>query len=67
MGALIRTLEVATRFLKDYSDSDLYFKTGYREHNLIRARTQMALVADMQRKWAEMHRIVKEVAAQVRK
>ena len=61
------TLEVATRFLKDYIDGDLYFKTGYPEHNLIRARTQMALVADMQRKWAEMHRIVKEVAAQVRK
>ena len=67
MGALIMTLEVATRFLKDYIDGDLYFKTGYPEHNLIRARTQMALVADMQLKWAEMHRIVKEVAAEVRK
>jgi len=67
MGALIMTLELATRFLKDYIDGDLYFKTEYPEHNLIRARTQIALVADMQKKWNEMQRIVAEVAAQVRK
>lgn len=67
MGALIMTLEVATRFLKDYIDGDLYFKTEYPEHNLIRARTQIALVADMQSKWAEMQKIVAKVAAEVRK
>ena len=67
MGALIMTLEVGLRFLKDYIDGDLYFKTSYPEHNLIRARTQIALVADMQRKWKEMNRIVAEIAAQVRK
>ena len=65
-GALIMTLEVATRFLKDYIDGDLYFKTAYPEHNLIRARTQIKLVADMQSKWDEMNRIVAEVAAQIR-
>ncbi len=67
MGALIMTLELATRFLKDYIDGDLYFKTDYPEHNLIRARTQIALVADMQEKWEDMNRIVAEIAAQVRK
>ena len=67
MGALIMTLEVGLRFLKDYIDGDLYFRTSYPEHNLIRARTQIALVADMQRKWDEMHRIVAKIAAQVRK
>ena len=67
MGALIMTLEVGLRFLKDYIDGDLYFKTHYPEHNLIRARTQIALVADMQRKWEEMHRIVAKIAAEVRK
>ena len=67
MGALIMTLELATRFLKDYIDGDLYFKTEYPEHNLIRARTQIALVADMQAKWDEMQRIVAKVAAEVRK
>lgn len=67
MGALIMTLEVGIRFLKDYLDGDIYFKTAYPEHNLVRARTQLALVADMQKKWNEMNRIVQEVASQVRK
>ena len=66
MGALIMTLELATRFLKDYIDGDKYFKTAYPEHNLVRARSQMALVADMQSKWDEMNAIVARVAAEVR-
>ena len=67
MGALSITLELATRFLKDYLDGDLYFKTAYADHNLVRARTQIKLAADMQNKWEDMNRIVAEVAAQVRK
>ena len=67
MGALIMTLEVGIRFLKDYLDGDHYFKTAYPEHNLVRARTQLKLVADMQKKWDDMQRIVAEVAAEVRK
>jgi hypothetical protein len=67
LGALTMTLEVGLRFLKDYLDGDLYFKVAYPEHNLIRARTQLKLVADMKEKWDDMNRIVAEVAAQVRK
>ncbi len=66
MGALVMTLELATRFLKDYIDGDLYFKTAYPEHNLIRARAQMALAIDMQDKWKEMNQIVTRVAGKVR-
>ena len=66
LGALIMTLECGIRFLKDYLDGDLYFKTAYPDHNLVRARTQLALVADMLTKWDEMHRITAQVAAQVR-
>lgn len=66
LGALTMTLEVGIRFLKDYLDGDLYFKTSYPEHNLVRARTQLKLVADMHTKWNEMNNIVKKVAAQVR-
>ena len=40
------TLEVGIRFLKDYLDGDIYFKTKYDDHNLIRARTQLALAKD---------------------
>lgn len=66
MGAYVMALEVGIRFLKDYLDGDVYFKTKYREHNLVRARTQLALVADMEEKWNDMQRIVADVARQVR-
>ncbi len=66
MGAWTMTLEVATRFLKDYLDGDHYFRVAYPEHNLVRARTQMKLVSDMESKWEDMKRIVAQVAAQVR-
>ena len=67
LGAYVMTLEVATRFLKDYLEGDHYFKVDYPDHNLVRARTQIALVADMERKMADMERIVAQVAAEVRK
>ncbi len=67
MGAYTMTLEVGLRFLKDYLDGDLYFKTAYPEHNLVRARTQLKLVADMEDKMGQMNEIVARVAAEVRK
>ena len=63
LGAKIITLELAIRFLTDYLDGDLYFKTEYPEHNLVRARAQLKLVADMEAKWTEMQNIVVEEAA----
>jgi len=42
-GKLI-TYETALRFLTDYLQGDVYFKTQYSGHNLVRARTQLALV-----------------------
>lgn len=63
LGAKIITLELAVRFLTDYLDGDRYFKTAYPEHNLVRARAQLKLVADMETKWDEMQKIVAEEAA----
>ena len=63
LGAKTLTLELAVRFLTDYLDGDRYFKTAYPEHNLVRARAQMKLVADMEEKWEEMQKIVAEEAA----
>ncbi len=63
MGAFVMTLEVATRFLKDYLDGDKYFKTAYPTHNLVRARAQIALSADMLKKMPEMRRIVAQARA----
>ena len=63
LGAKIITLELAVRFLTDYLDGDHYFRVAYPEHNLVRARAQMKLVADMEAHWDEMQAIVAEEAA----
>ena len=63
LGAKIITAELGIRFLTDYLDGDIYFKTAYPEHNLDRCRTQLKLVADMEKKWPEMQRILRETAA----
>ena len=58
-GARLMTLECGVRFLTDYLNGDTYFSISYPEHNLIRARNQFRLVEDMERKWDEMQRIVR--------
>lgn len=52
------TLELAIRFLTDYLEGDKYFKIDYPEHNLVRARTQFELAADMEKKYQQMQEIV---------
>ncbi len=55
MGAKLMTLECGMRFLADYLEGDIYFKTERERQNLDRCRTQLALVADMERKWEAMN------------
>ena len=52
------TVELATRFLGDYLDGDKYFKIAYPDHNLVRARCQIALAKDMATKLDEMQQLV---------
>ena len=58
LGAKILTLECGLRFLTDYLDGDHYFAVHREGHNLDRCRTQFKLVADMEKKWDEMNRII---------
>ena len=67
LGAFVITIELATRFMKDHLDGDKYFKIAFPGHNLVRARAQMKLAADMQSKLDEMAAIVAKVVAQTRK
>ncbi|MBR1810835.1 MAG: aminoglycoside phosphotransferase family protein [Clostridia bacterium] len=53
----LMTYECGIRFLTDYLNGDAYFKTAYAEHNLVRCRAQLALVADMERKLDIMQKI----------
>ncbi len=47
-GAYIITLEQAIRFLTDYLNGDTYYHIEYPEHNLVRTRTQLRLISDME-------------------
>ena len=60
MSCFVLTAELATRFLADYLDGDLYFNTKYPGHNLVRARCQIALAKDMLAKMPQMETIVRE-------
>ncbi len=66
LSCFVLTAELATRFLADYLDGDLYFNTKYPGHNLVRARCQIALAKDMQRKMPEMERIVRDCVRKYR-
>ena len=59
LGAITITVELASRFLDDYITGDKYFKIKYPEHNLVRARCQIALAQDMERKFDAMNQIVR--------
>ncbi|MBI2496556.1 MAG: phosphotransferase, partial [Opitutae bacterium] len=57
-GRLI-TFEIGLRFLTDFLEGDVYFKTHRPGHNLDRARSQFALVRSLEARQAEMETIVK--------
>jgi len=59
-GSKMMTVECGMRFLEDYLRGDVYFKTKYAEHNLVRCRTQFKLVEEMENHWDEMKAIVKK-------
>ena len=59
-GAKMMTLECGMRFLTDYLQGDVYFHTSREGHNLDRCRTQLALVADMEKKWTQLEKIVEK-------
>ena len=57
VGAKMMTFECGMRFLTDYLEGNVYFKTKYEEHNLVRCRTQFRLLSEMEKHWDEMIRI----------
>lgn len=56
-GRLI-TFEIGLRFLTDYLQGDVYFKTHREGHNIDRCRTQFKLVQSMERQADAMQKIV---------
>lgn len=58
LGAKVMTYECGVRFLTDFIEGDVYFHVARYGHNLDRARTQFALIKDMEAKWDKMLEIV---------
>lgn len=54
----LMTLECGVRFLTDYLQGDVYFKTRRPSHNLDRCRTQFALVRSLQAQEGELRRVI---------
>lgn len=61
LSAFVMTVEVAVRFLADYLDGDLYFNIKSPDHNLVRARCQIALARDMLANMPRMEEIIREL------
>lgn len=58
-GAVLMTYECGMRFLTDYLEGDVYFRTHRVRHNLERARTQFKLVDEMLACFSQMPAAVK--------
>lgn len=55
------TIELASRFLDDYLTGDQYFRCTYPKHNLVRARCQLQLAKDIERKQRELDWIIRDI------
>ena len=60
-SSMLMTLECGVRFLTDYLDGDVYFKTSYDAHNLVRARNQFRLVSEIEKHLDDMNDIVMKI------
>ena len=65
-SAKLLTYECGISFLSDYLDGDTYFRIHYPEQNLDRCRTQLKLVADMEKKMPEMKSITEKIVKEYR-
>lgn len=60
-SAKLLTYESVVRFLDDYLNGDAYFKIKYPEHNLVRTKNQMKMCQDIELKFDDMHKIIKDI------
>lgn len=63
LAPMALTLELAVRFLTDYLEGDVYFKTMRPGHNLDRSRAQLKLLSSMEEQEGDIRGIVERYAA----
>lgn len=61
LSSWMMTAELALRFLTDYLNGNVYFKTAYPDHNLVRARAQIKLAQDIEEKMNSMQEMIQEL------
>ena len=61
LAALVITSEDGIRFLMDHINGDTYYNIYYPGQNLDRARTQLKLLEDMERKLPEIRQILSKI------
>ena len=60
LAPLLMTYIMGIRFLADYLNGDVYYKTAYADHNLVRTKTQKKLIESMEEKKQEMQEVIEE-------
>ena len=60
-AALIITAEDGIRFLMDHINGDTYYRIDYPSQNLDRARTQLKLLGDMEKKLGQIRSILQKI------
>lgn len=58
IGALYIIYEQVIRFLNDYLRDNIYYKTSYPEHNLVRTRTQLKLLKNIVEERSRLEKII---------
>ncbi len=57
----LMTIECGMRFLEDFLRGNVYFATKYRTHNLVRARTQIALAEQVLNNLDKLNQMTEEI------
>jgi Ser/Thr protein kinase RdoA (MazF antagonist) len=60
LSARTMTFIIGLRFLTDYIDGDVYYKTYYPGHNLVRSKVQFHLVESMETQMSVMEEIIRK-------
>jgi len=61
LGAKLIIYIQAIRFLTDYLENDVYYKTDYEDHNLVRAKNQIALLRSFLSEEKYLKEIIEEI------
>jgi len=60
-GVWLITFEQALRFLTDYLNGDTYYRVAYPEHNLVRARAQIKMLAEYEGSRDLMESVIRKI------